>query len=95
MDIRSLRGVLAPSKKYVCLYCRLDYVASTVRRITRYQHTTSQPVQGVTNSLLIDNAFNNLRGNFESDPQISEKDLPPPTLERFSARTDADDRVSD
>lgn len=89
MNIRSLSGVLAPSKSYVCSYCRPGYVAFRVRRIRRYQHTISQPVENVANSVLIDNASNNLGENVNSR---TEKD-PPSTIERYSARTDADDRV--
>lgn len=92
MNIRSLSGVLAPSKSYVCSYCRLDYVVSTVRRIRRYQHTTSQPFENGANSGLIDNAFKNLGENVNSDTQRTEEDLPP-SSERYSARNDADDRV--
>ena len=93
MNTSSIRGVLAPSKSYVCLYCRLDYVTSTVRRIRRYQHTTSQPVEHVANSVPTDNEFNKLGENAKSDPKRTGTDLPP-TLERFGARSDADDRVS-
>lgn len=89
MNIRSLSGVLAPSKSYVCSYCQPGYIASRVPRIRRSQHTTSQPVGNVANSVLIDNASNNLGENANSR---KEKD-PSSTIERYSARTDADDRV--
>lgn len=94
MNTSSLRGVLAPSKSYVCLFCRLDSVTSTVRRTRRYQHTTSQRVENVANSVPTDNAFNKLGEDVKSDPKRTGTDLPP-TLERFGARTDADDRVSE
>lgn len=92
MNIRSLSGVLAPSRSYVCSYCPLDYVASTVHQKLRYQHTTSQPLENVASSVLADNAFNNLGENVNSIPQRTQKDMPP-TLERYRARHDADDRV--
>lgn len=94
MNTSSLRGVLAPSKSYVCLYCRLDYVTSTVRRIRRHQHTTSQRVENVANSIPTDDAFNKLGENLKSDPKKTGTDLPP-TLGPFGASTDADDRVSE
>lgn len=86
MNTSSLRGVLAPSKSYVCLCCRLDYITSTVRRIRRYQHTT--------NSAPTDSGFNELGENVKSDPKRTGTDLPP-TFERFDASTDVDDRVSE
>lgn len=94
MNTSSLRRVLAPSKSYVCLYCRLDYITSTVRRIRRYQHTTSQRVENVANSVPTDDAFNELGEKFKSDPKRTDTDLPP-TLERFGASTAVDDRVSE
>lgn len=94
MNISSLRGVLAPSKSYDCLCCRLDYITSTIRRIRRYQHTTSQRVENAANSVPTDSAFNKLGEIFKSDPKGTGTDLPP-TLERFGASTDVDDRVSE
>lgn len=94
MNTSSLRGVFAPKKSYVCLYCRLDYITSTVRRIRRYQHTTSQRVENVANSVPTDNAFNKVGENVKSDPEKTGSDLLP-TLERFGASTDVNDRVSE
>lgn len=94
MNISSLRRVLAPSKSYVCLYCRLDYITSTVRRIRRYQHTTSQRVENVAISVPTDNASNKLGENLKSDPKRTDTDLPS-TLEQFGASTDVDDRVAE
>lgn len=94
MNTSSLRGVLSPSKSYVCLCCRLDYITSTVRRIRRYQHTTSQRVENVTNSVPTDSAPNKLGEIFKADPKSTGTDLPP-TLERFGASNDVNDRVNE
>lgn len=94
MNTSSLRRVLAPSKSYVCLYCRRDYITSTDRRIRRYQYTTSQPVENVENSVSTDDASNKSGENFKPDPKRTDTDLPP-TLERFGASTDVDDMVSE
>lgn len=92
MNIRSLSGVLAPSRSDVCSYCSLNYVTTTIRRIRRYQHTTSQPRENVASSVFVGNACINLGQNVNSNPQRAGKDVPP-TLERSRARIDADDRV--
>lgn len=89
MNIRSLGGVSAPSKSYVYSYCQPGCVASRVLRTARYQHTISKPVENVANSVLIDNASNNLGQNANSR---TEND-PSSTIEGCSARTDADGRV--